>query len=68
MYNTLGQEVAILINHEMMDEGMEEVEFDAGVLPSGVYFYRITAQGIVDEEEGIIGQTFLDVKKMLLVK
>jgi hypothetical protein len=68
VYNTLGQEVAVLISHEMMDEGAEEVEFDAGSLPSGVYFYRITAQGIVDEEEGIIGQTFLDVKKMLLVK
>ena len=68
VYNTLGQEVAVLVDHEMMEEGTEEVEFDAGSLPSGVYFYRITAQGVVDEEQGVVGQTFLDVKKMLLVK
>ena len=68
VYNTLGQEVAVLVDHEMMEEGTEEVEFDAGSLPSGVYFYRITAQGVADEEQGVVGQTFLDVKKMLLVK
>ncbi|HTK83173.1 MAG TPA: T9SS type A sorting domain-containing protein [Bacteroidota bacterium] len=67
VYNTLGQEVAVLINHEVMDEGTEDVEFDASGLPSGVYFYRIIAQGVVDEE-GTAGQTFLDVKKMMLLK
>ena len=41
----LGQEMATLIDHESMDEGEEEVEFNAANLPSGVYFYRFTAGG-----------------------
>jgi hypothetical protein len=68
VYNTLGQEVSVLINHEVMEEGTEDVEFDATGLPSGVYFYRIAAQAVVDQKQGATGRTFLDVKKMLLVK
>lgn len=68
IYNTLGQEVASLFDEQLMDEGTEEVEFDASRLPSGVYFYRIIAQGVGDEEEGIVGKRYVDVKKMLLLK
>jgi len=68
IYNTLGQEVASLLDEELLYDGSEEVEFDASKLPSGVYFYRIIAQGIGDEEEGIIGKRHVEVKKMLLVK
>jgi len=68
VYNVLGQEVATLFDRELLDEGTEEVEFDASKLPSGVYFYRIVAEGIGDEEEGIVGQTYVSVKKMLLLK
>ena len=44
--NLVGEEVAVLIN-QTMDAGSYRVEFNAtsakGVLPSGIYFYRITA-------------------------
>jgi hypothetical protein len=68
VYNTLGQEIATLIDDQEMDEGIEEVEFDASGLTSGVYFYRIVADGIGDPDEGIVGKHFVSVKKMLLVK
>jgi len=55
VYNTLGQEVATLVN-EFMNAGTFEVNFDAKNLPSGTYFYSITA-----------GE-FNTVKKMLLIK
>jgi hypothetical protein len=67
IYNVLGQEVATLINREQMDEGSQEIEFNAANFSSGVYFYRILAEGISDEE-GVSAQTFTQVKKMLLVK
>ncbi len=67
IYNILGQEVATLLNRELMDEGLTEVQFDAGNLPSGVYFYHLKAEGIPDEE-GTPGQTFTSVKKMMLMK
>ena len=56
------------MNHELLDDGEQEVDFDAGSLSSGVYFYRIVAQSVIDEEEGTFGQTFTSVRKMLLVK
>jgi hypothetical protein len=68
VYNTLGEEIAILVDHEMLEEGEEEVEFDASSLPSGVYFYRIEATTVIDEDEGIFGQSFVSMKKMVLVK
>jgi hypothetical protein len=68
IYNTLGQEVATLADHELFGDGDQEMEFDAGGLPSGVYFYRIVAEGLGDTEEGIAGQKFTAVRKMLLVK
>jgi hypothetical protein len=68
VYNVLGQEIATLLNHEAMDAGRQEVEFDARNLPSGIYFYRLTANGVGDAEEGIAGKTFVSVKKMMLVK
>lgn len=68
IYNILGQEVVTLINREQMDEGTQEIEFNASSLPSGVYIYRIKAEGIADEENGIAAQTFFAVKKMLLLK
>ena len=63
VYNMLGQEVAQLVD-EMQDAGFKSVEWDArqgaggqaSNLPSGVYFYKLTAG------------SFVDVKKMLFVK
>ena len=61
VYNMLGQEVRILLNNEMMEDGEQSVEFDASGLPSGVYFYKITAQG----EDN---QQFQSIKRMILMK
>ncbi|HEY6191980.1 MAG TPA: T9SS type A sorting domain-containing protein [Bacteroidota bacterium] len=68
VYNIVGQEVATLLDRQSMDEGEQEVSFDARNMPSGVYFYRLIASGIGDPEEGIAARTFVSVKKMLLLK
>jgi len=46
VYNTLGEQVADLINEEK-DAGSYSVTFDASNLPSGIYIYRLTAQKTV---------------------
>lgn len=57
--NTLGEEIAVLVN-KVMEPGSHQVEFDASSvsdgLPSGVYLYRIQAG------------SFTSVKKMVLLK
>jgi hypothetical protein len=68
IYNMLGQEIATLFDEQQMEDGVQEVEFDASGLTSGVYFYRIIAQGNSDPEEGVVGKRFVEVKKMLLLK
>ena len=42
VYNLVGQEVATLVNREY-ENGVYKVNFDAGQLGSGIYFYTITA-------------------------
>ena len=63
VYNTLGQEVRELVHNELMDEGEQELEFDASSLASGVYYYRIVAQDV--EGSSVL---FSNTKKMLLIK
>ena len=55
VHDMLGQEVATLVNG-FMSAGSYEVDFDAENLPTGTYFYSITAGD------------FSSVKKMLLIK
>ena len=55
VYNTLGQEVASLVNGDI-DAGYHEVKFDGSTLASGVYFYRLQTG------------TFVDTKKLLLLR
>ncbi|MEO8447251.1 MAG: T9SS type A sorting domain-containing protein [bacterium] len=55
VYDELGREVAKLID-EVKSAGVYEVQWNAAGLPSGVYFYRLTAGN------------FTDVKKMTLLK
>ncbi|HQT90599.1 MAG TPA: T9SS type A sorting domain-containing protein [Candidatus Kryptobacter bacterium] len=55
IYDVLGRELKTLIN-ERQTAGNHSVNFNAGGLPSGVYFYRLQAG------------TSTDVRKMLLMK
>ena len=55
IYDVLGNEVATLVN-EIKPKGAYTFKFDASSLPSGVYFYRLTAGN------------FIETKKMLLLK
>ena len=55
IYNILGQRVTVIL-YERMEAGSHTLIWDAGDIPSGVYFYRIKAGD------------FEDTKKMLLLK
>ncbi len=61
VYNILGQEVATLVNHETMEPGVKVAQLNGSSLASGLYFYRITA-------DGVNGKNFVSIKKMMLVK
>ncbi len=63
VYNLLGQEVKTLIENELMEDGLQTNDFDASDLTSGVYFYKITAQGVGENQ-----QQFQAIKRMVLVK
>ena len=62
VYDALGKEVATLVNG-YKPAGRYEVEFDAAILPSGVYFYQLKAT----PNGGQAGE-YTAVKKMLLIK
>ncbi|GEM_PF-6282304 len=71
VYDLLGRDVATLLNREPMDAGEYDIDFNAGNLVSGVYFYRITVEIPNDEtgDEAVTGRkTFTDVKKLILIK
>lgn len=59
IYNALGQKVATLVD-AVQERGNYAPTFNASGLASGMYFYRLTAQGNA--------QTFVQTKKMMLVK
>jgi len=68
IYNMLGQEVATLLDRQIYDGATsDEADFDASSLASGVYLYRLVAVSI-DEDGKETGNTFTQVKKMVLVK
>lgn len=53
VYDVLGNEVAVLAN-ENKPAGNYEVEFNAAGLTSGVYFYSLIAEGIVQTRKMIL--------------
>lgn len=55
VYDVLGSEIATLVSEEKLI-GIYEITWDAENLPSGVYFYRLTAA------------KFIDTKKLILLK
>jgi hypothetical protein len=58
----LGKEIATLASEEM-EAGHHSIDFDASVLPSGVYFYQLKAV-----PSSSSGQVFIDTKKMILLR
>ncbi len=68
VFNIAGQEIATLVNDELQDEGIQEFRFDATNIASGMYFYRLVAQGIGNSDEGKEGEKFVSVKKMVLMR
>jgi len=55
VYDILGKEMKTLVS-ENLKAGTYEIKFDASNIPSGAYFYKITAGN------------FTDTKKMLVIK
>jgi hypothetical protein len=55
IYNILGQQVKTILD-DFKSEGYYILEFDAGSLPSGIYFYRIQTE------------KFSQIKKMVLIR
>jgi hypothetical protein len=68
VFNVLGQEVATLLDRVLMEDGSQEVDFNAGGLASGVYFYRLITEPAASQEDGTLGEKFSSVRKMLLIK
>ncbi|MBP1679107.1 MAG: Metallophosphoesterase [Bacteroidetes bacterium] len=55
VFNTLGQRVVVLSQGER-GAGVHEVVFDASALPSGVYFYRLTAGNIAAVRKCVVAK------------
>ncbi len=58
VYDILGREVGTLFDNQPMDEGRQQVTFNASALASGIYFYRL----VVND-----GQ-YAQVRKMVVMK
>ncbi len=60
VFNPLGQAVAMLVN-EQEPAGSYQVKFNAGTVPSGVYFYRL-------EASTSSGQSFVQTRRLVILK
>ncbi len=59
VFNTIGQEVAKLVNGVVQEAGSYELKWNASQLASGIYLFRIHVEG---------AKNHTDVKKMILMK
>jgi len=53
VFDFMGKEIRTLIDGEMMP-GDHQVTFDASGLPSGIYFYRLQADGVLETRKMIV--------------
>lgn len=63
VHDILGREVKVLVN-EYQTPGFKTVNFDAGDLTSGVYFYKL----VVSSTEQLTAGSYTSVKKMILMR
>lgn len=56
IYDLLGREIATLINNEKFTAGSFNVQFEAGNLGSGIYFYRLSTE------------SFTQTRRMMLIR
>ncbi len=56
VYNTLGEEIATLVNGNIEAGAVNHVSFNGSNFPSGIYFYTLRSG------------SFVDTKKMLMIK
>ncbi|MEE9169879.1 MAG: T9SS type A sorting domain-containing protein, partial [bacterium] len=63
VFNLLGQRVATLVDEQKL-AGNYEVQWQAGDVPSGAYFYRIQVTGAAKDGKS----AFVETKKMYLIK
>ncbi|HEX7344973.1 MAG TPA: T9SS type A sorting domain-containing protein [bacterium] len=61
IFNIKGQQLGLPFEHTY-DAGWPKIRWNASKLPSGIYFYRITAEGLER------GGKFVDAGKMLVLK
>ena len=61
IYNLLGQDVKLL-KDEIILAGNYKVQINSSNFPSGVYFYRLTAESLDGR------QKYSSIKKMILLK
>lgn len=61
VYNLIGEKIAELVNTQQ-DAGYHQLNFTAGNLSSGVYFFTLNAESLIN------GQKNSDTKKMMLLK
>lgn len=54
VYNMNGESVATLVNNERLNSGLNEFVFNASGLPSGIYVYRLTADGVSVDRKMIL--------------
>ena len=70
VYNLFGEEVATLVEKNL-SAGFHQVNWEAGELSSGVYFYRLQAGDPATgfpNKSGQAGQGFAETRKLVLVK
>ena len=63
IYNVIGQEVSAVLESQSFAAGEQAVRFDASTMPSGIYFYWISAKPVERQTD-----LFQGVKKMLLIR